>query len=30
MESMGTGITDSVIAEGDYPVVQTRGARQKD
>jgi uncharacterized protein len=25
MESMGTGTTDNVIAEGDYVVVQTRG-----
>jgi ketosteroid isomerase-like protein len=25
MESMGTGTTDNVVAEGDYVVVQTRG-----
>jgi len=29
MESMGTGTTDNVIAEGDYVVVQTRGQGRK-
>ena len=29
MESMGTGTTDNVIAEGDYVVVQTRGAGRR-
>lgn len=29
MESMGTGITDNVIAEGDYVVVQTRGSGRR-
>ena len=29
METMGTGTTDNVIAEGDYVVVQTRGAGRK-
>jgi uncharacterized protein len=29
MESMGTGTTDNVIAEGDYVVVQTRGSGRR-
>jgi ketosteroid isomerase-like protein len=29
MESMGTGITDNVIAEGDCVVVQTRGTGRR-
>ncbi len=29
MESMGTGITDNVIADGDYVVVQTRGSGRR-
>jgi uncharacterized protein len=29
MESMGTGTTDNVVAEGDYVVVQTRGSGRR-
>lgn len=29
MESMGKGVTDNVIAEGDYVVVQTRGTGRR-
>ncbi|HKD66622.1 MAG TPA: nuclear transport factor 2 family protein [Candidatus Binataceae bacterium] len=29
MESMGTGTTDNVIAEGEYVVVQTRGSGRR-
>ncbi|HEV3115207.1 MAG TPA: nuclear transport factor 2 family protein [Candidatus Binataceae bacterium] len=29
MESMGTGTTDNVVAEGDYVVIQTRGSGRR-
>lgn len=29
MESMGTGVTNNVVAEGDYVVIQTRGSGRR-